>query len=132
MEKSKRLIVLLLILLSGCQKDNEVACLYEDNDESILLEIKANYDDIYKIHISDSFYIPNSVLVDENKYNDLLKVVDGKYVVQDNKLVKEYDENLDDTYSLNKTIDYLRRKRFYCEWNDAKRKSIRIWDIFFK
>lgn len=108
-------IVVLLVLLSGCQRNLRVACNFVQDDSSIDLDIKAINDDISSIKVRTCFVIPNVVMFDETKLKFVESQLDSSYHFEDNKLIREYDIDLDDAYSLNKTVESLRKKRFYCE-----------------
>lgn len=112
----KRLILVLLVfILSGCHNNLRVACNYIEEDKSVDLDIKAINDDISSIKVRTCFVIPNVVMFDDEKLEFLKSQLDSSYHFEDNKLIREYDIDLDDTYSLNKTLESLRKKRFYCE-----------------
>lgn len=111
----KKIIILGLILLTGCENSKVIACSYELEDKAVYLDIDAINDDIVSIHEKTCFVLPNSVLADEEKYNFIVSQLDGSYHFEDNRLVLENDLLLDDTYSLSKTLEDLKTKRFICE-----------------
>jgi len=114
MEK-KLEILLILLLLTGCQKTKQIACSYVLEDKQITLDIVAINDEISSIHERTVFEIPNYVIMDETKLSFLEKQLDSSYHFEGNELIKEVDLKLDRIYSLNKTMDVLKTKRFICE-----------------
>lgn len=116
MERKKTIVVLLsLFLLTGCHNNLRVACSYSLDDKTIDLDIKAHNDDISSISVRTSFEIPQAVICDKERFDLLNSQLDNTYHFENNLLVREYDIEMDDTYSLKKTIDDLNSKRFYCE-----------------
>lgn len=111
----KRLVLLILFILTGCQNKKIVACSFGLEDKNINLDINAINDDITSIRVRSCFEIPSSILSDEDKYNFIESQLDSSFHFEDNKLVREYEIELDDVYSLDKTIKYLNSKRYYCE-----------------
>jgi len=111
----KRLVILFLLLITGCQKNNEVACSYIIDEKQVVLDIKAINDDICSIHERTVFVIPNTIMADEEKLIFLNKQLDSNYYFEDNLLIKEEDLDIDNVYSLRKTLEYLKTKRFICE-----------------
>lgn len=113
----KRIVIVLLVLLvlSGCQNRLRVACNYQLEDKSIDLDIKAINDDISSINVRTCFEIPYYVLYDQDKLEFLNSQLDDSYHYEDNLLIREYEIPLDRTYSLDMTLADLRKKRFYCE-----------------
>ena len=114
MEK-KLVLLLLLIILSGCQNKKAVACSFGTEEKNISLDIKAINDDITSINVRSCFEIPYNVINDEEKFAFLNSQLDDSFHFEDNKLIREYEIELDDIYSLQKTIKYLNNKRYYCE-----------------
>lgn len=115
MQKRLVVIILYLFILTGCKNNKEIACNFIQDNKSVDLQIKAINDEISSINIRTSFDIPNSVMFDENKYDFLVSQLDESYHFEDNKLIREYSVDLDKIYSLSKTLDNLRKQRFYCE-----------------
>lgn len=111
----KKVIIFSLVFLSSCSNHKEVSCILEKDNKSINLEIQAINDDISSIRQRVVFVLPNDLLADENWLSKLNEQLDDSYHYEDNKLVSETDLLIDDTYSLNKTIEYLRKERFYCD-----------------
>lgn len=115
MFKNKATVVLLLLLLCGCNTQKHIACNYIEDDKEVYLDIDAIDDSIYSIKSKTCFRIPNSVLLNDNYLDDLKKQLDNSHYFEEGSLIKEEELFLDDSYSLQKTIDYLNKKRFYCE-----------------
>lgn len=108
-------LVVCLLLLVGCKSQRVVSCLIEDDDKIINLNIKANYDDISGIHVIEALKFPKEVILDKEKCRSIIDQFDDGYYLVDNMVVNEYDEKLDKTYSLKKTIESLNKEYFYCE-----------------
>lgn len=111
----KKITILLLILLTGCQNKKETACMLSNQDSQISIDIKAINDDITSINVREFFIIPSNVISNPEFFNDLNSQINYYYHFEDNLLVKEYEVELDDTYSYSKTLEYLRNKRYFCE-----------------
>ena len=111
----KILIILSLVLLTACKNNKQVACILNKEDKEISLDIKAINDDITSISVRASFLIPNCVINNEEYYAFLCKQLNKEFHFEDNLLVKEYEIVLDKNYSFNKTIEYLKNKRYFCE-----------------
>lgn len=114
MEK-KLTLLSLFFLLTGCYSNHSVACIYSLQDKEVILDINAINDDITSIHERTSFVVPTEVLMNEERLNFLKSQLDNTYHFEDNLLVKERDLDIDDTYSLERTLKYLKTKRFICE-----------------
>lgn len=113
--QQKIILILILILLTGCEKQRVLACNYISDDSEIYVNLYSNYDDLEKIEIRLTFDIPNVVMQDKEKLDFLLQQLDDTYHFEDSILVKEYSLFMDDDYSLNETIKYLKNKRYNCE-----------------
>lgn len=111
----KRLILLIILFLTACQNKKTVACSLGLEDKNINIDISAINDDISSIKVRSSFIIPTPILTDKDKYEFIQKQLDNTFHFEDNKLIREYDIEIDDVYSLDKTIKYLNSKRYYCE-----------------
>lgn len=112
----KKGFLIILILLTSCSKNNNVACKLDNGNSHIDLEINATNDKINAIHVRTVFELPNSLIADKEKFNEFKKQLDEVFIIEDNNLlVKEYDQELIDKYSLSKTIEYLKKEKFYCE-----------------
>lgn len=112
---NKKIIVIILFLLTGCQNKRVVACEYSGKDTDININISAINDDIVSFEATKSIIIPNSVMANEEYYNFLISQLDNTYHFEGNTLIKEDIYELDDIYSLQLTKDYLKKLRFYCE-----------------
>lgn len=113
---SKKIVLVLFILLVGCEnKSRNIACILFGKDSEIYINIHAKYDDIESVEVKECFDIPSVVMADEKKFAFLNSQLDNTYHFEGNKLIKDYCIALDDTYSLEKTIEGLRTRRFYCE-----------------
>ncbi|MBQ0035641.1 MAG: hypothetical protein KBT35_01850 [Firmicutes bacterium] len=111
----KEILVILLLLLSGCGRHRVVACELKDQEKEIHINIEATNDDIDKIHIEEALYIPYKYLLSKESLIEIEKQIDKDYKLIDNKLVFEYDVLIDEKYSFNETIKKLDKEYFYCE-----------------
>lgn len=111
----KKLVLIVLLLLTGCQNKKIIACSFGLDDKNISIDISAINDEISSMKVRSSFEIPNSVLNDSDKYEFLKSQLNDSFHLEDNKLVREYEVAIDDVYSLDKTIERLNGKRYYCE-----------------
>ena len=111
----KKALIVLLLLLTGCENKKEIACILSTENKEVSLDIKAINDEISSIHVRNSFVIPYSVINDEDNFSFLSSQLSDDYHFEDNHLIKEYEIELDSNYSLNKTLEYLKTKRYFCE-----------------
>lgn len=111
----KKIILLSLLFLCSCGSNKEVSCILEKEDRSINLNIKSINDNITSIDERIVFILPNSLMANEEWLNKLIDQLDGEYHFEDNNLVREATLQINNKYSLNKTIEYLRKERFFCE-----------------
>ena len=111
----RKILVVCLLLLSGC-KSKVTACTYYSEQGQIEIEIEAVNDDIKQIEVCSSFNLPISLVSDKDKFNDLLKQLSEEYYIDENNILsKKESVLLDKKYSLSKTLEYLKMKRFVCE-----------------
>lgn len=108
-------ILIILFILSGCTNYKSAYCSIEENNTQILIDITSINDSITSIHIKESFELPYSYILDEDKMKDLNNQIKDDYSIEGNRIVFEYDEELDANYSFNSTIDSLIKEHFYCE-----------------
>lgn len=111
----KKLVLVILLLLTGCQNRKMVACEYNDSNSEIYIDITAINDDISSFNVKTCYEMPNYVMINEKAYSDLLKQLDSTYHFEGNTLIKEDNYPIDGKYSLALTKDRLRKMRFYCE-----------------
>ena len=111
----KKYLLLLFILLCSCDSQKSFACVKYSDDNQIYLDINANNDDIDTIKVKEVFILPYEVLNKQINKNYLNIQLDNSYYSIDNKIIKEYDLSLDKIYSLNKTLQYLKKEHFICE-----------------
>lgn len=111
----KKILVILLLLLTGCGRHHSVACELRDQEKEIHINIEATNDDINKIHIEEALYIPYKYLLNSDSLEQIDKQIDREYKLIDNKLVFDYDVLIDEKYSYNETIKKLDKEYFYCE-----------------
>lgn len=112
----KEILVILLLLLSGCGRYRNTACELKDQEKEIYINIEAINDDINKIHIVEALYIPYKYLLNKDKLSEIDKQIGDDYQLIDNKIVFEYDVDIKEPYSYRQTIDKLDKEYFYCEW----------------
>lgn len=112
----KRIIVtILLLLLSSCSNHKQTSCILEKDNKYIDLDIKAINDDILSIKQRVVFTLPNNLMANEEWLSLLENQLDSSYYFEENKLVSESIIELDKTYSFEKTIEYLRKEKYFCE-----------------
>lgn len=108
-------ILILLFILCGCTNYSSAYCSLQENNAQVLIDITSVNDSIDSIHIKESFELPYSYLLDDEKLSMITDQIKSEYAIEENKIVFEYDETLDKTYSFADTIDSLTKERFYCE-----------------
>ena len=111
----KILLCLFLAILCGCSKEKIVACSRFINDHQILLNIASDYDDIRQIDVMETLTLPYDLLISEEKMDFLYQQLDDSFHVEENMLVKQYQIIPEETYSLRKTLENLRERRYFCE-----------------
>ena len=112
---SKKRLIILLLLLCGCARQRNVACVRFNDDDSLMLNISAVNDDIRMIEVVELFEVPTQLVANEDYFNDLKKQFDQSCHMEGNKLVRRYGLVLDQTYSLSKTIEALKKEKYSCE-----------------
>lgn len=113
MEKS--ILILLLILCSCTVKEKSIACSKFETDREIDINIKADYDKIKYVEVIQTYTLDNFLLLNEERLDVLKKQLDDTYYFVDNKLIKKEIIGINDNYSLDETIRYLRKDRYNCE-----------------
>ena len=112
---SKKRLIILLLLLCGCTRQREVACVRFNDDDSLTLNITAVNDDIKMIEVVELFEVPSQIMANEGYFDDLKKQFDQSCHMEGNKLIRRYGLFLDQTYSLSKTIESLKKEKYSCE-----------------
>ncbi|MBR4461738.1 MAG: hypothetical protein IKS51_04080 [Erysipelotrichaceae bacterium] len=107
-------IIIILLLLSACEKHRTMACEHWEKQKQIYLDIEADYDQIDSILVNEVFVIPYHLLANENSMEDLRNQLDDTYHFEENKLIHSYYYEFDGVYSLSATVDYLRDKNYVC------------------
>ena len=113
MEKKK--LILLVALLSGCAKQNSYACSRVNAEAEIYLNIEALGDRIVSVEMTERYGLPHDLLPDEERSGRLSAQLDEGCFFHGNDL---YCRNVfmpEEDYSLTKTMEDLKRKRFNCE-----------------
>lgn len=111
----KRIVTIIcLILLTSCSNSKTVACSYILDDKELYIDIKANNDEIVSFDVKTNYIIPTSIINKYNNYDNLSKQLNENSYIEDNKIIEEYSFEINQKYSLNKTIEYLKDKRIYC------------------
>ena len=113
-ERNKTLIIL-FVLLCGCQRERTVSCSCFDGDDSLSLIIHALNDDIVSIEETRVFVLPEHLLANERYFRDLEGQFDPYCHVEGNKLVRRRMLMLDRVYSLELTMKDLQERRYRCE-----------------
>lgn len=110
----EKIIVLFLIvfLLCGCKNQKSTVCSYFYKDATVDIDIKSTNDVIDYFYVRLAYDLP---YLKQEFFDDLASQIDESYHFENNQLVKEYEIELDKEYSLSKTLQDLRSKRFYCE-----------------
>lgn len=111
----KKIVILILLLLTGCSNNKSIACTYIDGDKSQTINIDAINDVINGINIRVCFVLPKNLLADQEKYDFIVQQLDDSYHFEDNVLVREYNIEINSQYSYELTINDLKNRRFYCE-----------------
>ena len=107
-------MILLLLLLCGCEKHRTIACERLESDKQIYLDIEANYDEITSIRVNEVFMIPYGIMANEESMNELRRQLDDSYHFEENKLIRSYQLFLDEICSLSETEAYLRDLNYVC------------------
>jgi len=110
----KRLIVILLIILCGCRQ-RTVACSRYINDDRIEINIEAINDDISTVEVSEIFTVPGEIMASEERLKELERQFDSSCHLEDNHLIRRYALCVNGTYSLDRTLDQLRKEKYFCE-----------------
>ena len=101
----KKIIVLLLFLLSGCKNERIYYCLKDNNDYHFEVSLYAEYDALTQVKIEKSFKLPL-------EFEDVFYPDD--YLLNDHFLSSFEEYNVSD-HSLRKTVSFFRSNYFYCE-----------------
>lgn len=111
----KKKIVLLFLLLCGCENKRTYACVKDIESNQIYLDIETINDTIISLNVTESFALPFNLLHHENRLNDFKKQLGEDYIIENNKLIHNYLIIPDDRYSISKTLVYLKKEKFICE-----------------
>ena len=107
-------VIIILLLLSACEKHRTMACERWESTKQIYLDIEADHDKIRSVLVNEVFVIPYPLMADEKCMEDLKKQLDLSYHFEDNKLVHSYYYDFEGSYSLAATADYLRDRNYVC------------------
>lgn len=111
----KKIIIILTILLSGCANANrEVACTLKNGNDLKTVTIRSHFDEILSYSVKESFYIPYEYLANPRIEEDIRKQIKGVYTFEDNYLVRYLEAQIDKTYSLSKTMEFLGDEGYVC------------------
>lgn len=109
-------LVLLLVLLSSCkEKETTVSCSLYNNDNSLTYTFLSEYDVIKSIALKRTFKIPYNTIFNEEYLNNLKQQLDDSYVIEDNYLIQNLQIEIDNNYSLAKTLVYLKENKYACK-----------------
>lgn len=112
----KKIILIITVLLCGCSNENrEVTCILRNGNNHKNIKIESRYDDILSISLKEYFYIPYEYLANPEIDEDIQKQIKGIYDLEENYLVRETCFELNDAYSLSKTIESLGDKGYVCK-----------------
>lgn len=106
--------IIILFVLCGCQRQRSIACEKQAGDILTYIDIEAINDDITLIKVKEIFIIEYDLLVNDKIKTFLDKQIDESYYYLDNKLIREYTLFLDNKYSLNKTLEELKKEKYLC------------------
>ncbi len=107
-------IIIVLLLLSSCEKHRTMACERRDREKQVYLDIEADYDEIRSVLVNEVFVIPYSLTADRRCMEDLKKQLDATYHFEENRLIHRYYYEFEGVYSLSATADYLRNLNYIC------------------
>ncbi len=111
----KKATIILMLLLCGCTRKEKMACIREYDDGYIDIEIEGEYNTISRISVVETLVFPEQILLDDEKLRFLLdQAVEGSYV-EGNHLIRSYELCPLEDYDFRRSIDALRKERFYCE-----------------
>ena len=110
----KTTLVLLCLLLCGCNRKSASCVRFKGNDE-INIQINALNDVIESIEVSEIFELPYELLSDKEEFERFSRQLDSSYHFEENRLIRRYSIILDDRYSFMETLNKLKKERFNCE-----------------
>ena len=111
----KKVAAVLLLFLCGCSRQQTIRCSLGTDEKQRILTIEASNDTITGIRVRESFLLPYDLLLNKERRHDLEKQLDDTYHFEGNELIREYDLDPDDVYSLQMTINELKKERYNCE-----------------
>ena len=115
-KEMEKIILILLLFLTSCEnKEKTIACSKFEADRDIDIYINAEYDQIKSISVFQTYTLASDLFQYEERLNLLKNQLDDTYYFEDNKLIRRQDYLIEDDYSLNKTIEYLKKDKFACE-----------------
>ena len=114
MEKKTTLLIP-LILLCACTRNQSVACSRYDRENTLTLNIHAENDRIRMIEAVEIYLVPENLLADEVFSAGLFRQFDSSCHMEENRLIRRYGLALDGDYSLSATIEELEKQRYRCE-----------------
>ena len=100
--------------MCGCNNNKSVACLKESGNIETYIDIQSINDDITLINIKEIFIIDYDLLMNKDIKTFLDSQIDESYYFLDNKLIREYNLIIDNKYSLNKTLEHLKKEKYLC------------------
>ena len=104
-----------MFFLSACKNHRSIACEKDTGNIQTYLEIQAINDDITLINVKEVFVIDYELLMNKETKAFLDKQIDNSYYYINNSLIKEYSLIMDDRYSLYKTLEQLKKEKYFCE-----------------
>ena len=102
-----------MLLLSGCTRWRYAACIRNDRNVNVSLDIEARNDTITKIEVIESLFLDDRFLrgIDDSF---LMQLYADERLLED-RIVHEYEAEMKEEYSFMKTIEELKKEGFYCE-----------------
>ena len=111
----RKIIVLIMLLLSGCERKRSYACSRDFNPHKIYIDIDTVNDRISSLKVTESFELPYELLLDEERAADFRKQLDGSYHIEGNKLIRTYRIVPEDDFSIARTLEELKKEMYICD-----------------
>ena len=105
----------MLVLLCGCENRRSFACSRDFNPHRIHIDIQAVNDRIETLDVTESFELPYSLLLDEERAAEFRKQLDSSYAIQGNRLIRNYRIVPEEVFSIARTLEYLKKEKYICE-----------------
>lgn len=111
----KKSLMVLMLLLSGCNsKTRLAACVFNNGNNTIEVELSSEYDDLKNINVKKTYTIPYRYSMDERIISELKKQLEENCCLEDNVIFCEYEIIPQDKYSFSRTVEYLELNSYAC------------------